>query len=115
VPTLQYLAKAGTDLPNSLQDLVTYPFTDYAANDARGDYMNVDVKLDLDLSSVLSDIANASTPFIPLPSSVTGATGSSGGSSGATLPLPLLNPGTGSTGSNGLTGLLNSLLGGGGS
>ena len=111
-PTLQYLAQAGKALPESLQDLVTYPFTDYAVNDVAGDYVNVDVKLDLDLTHVLSDIANASTPLIPLPSSVTGAVGNSASGSGSTLPLPATSPPTSSTG---LLGLLNSLLGGGGS
>ena len=114
VPTLQYLAQAGKVLPESLQDLVTYPFTDYAVNDVAGDYVNVDVKLDLDLTHVLSDIANASTPLIPLPSSVTNAVNNAAPSSGSSI-LPLPSLGSGATSSTGLGGLLDSLLGGGGS
>ena len=75
-------------LGGGVLSFVTYPFTDYAVNDVAGDYVNVDVKLDLDLTHVLSDIANASTPLIPLPSSVTGAVGNSASGSGSTLPKP---------------------------
>ena len=39
-PTLQRLADAGQDLPDSLQVLVTYPFTDQVLNGVKGDYLN---------------------------------------------------------------------------
>jgi phospholipid/cholesterol/gamma-HCH transport system substrate-binding protein len=109
-PVLTKLADSGADLPNSLQFLVTYPFTDYFLNAVKGDYVNVDVKFDLDLSVLLENLRNASTPLVPLP----------GGSSGATrspdtppLPVPTL-PAPGAPRSGGLAGLLGSLLGGGG-
>ena len=110
-PTIQQLAKAGADLPNSLQFLVTYPFTDYFLNAVKGDYVNVDVKFDLDLSTLLENIENASTPVIPLPG-LTPTPGKSP-SDQPLLPLPTLPspPDSGSPG--GLTGLLGSLLGGG--
>lgn len=40
-PTLQRLADAGSDLPDSLQVLLTYPFTDEVLNGVKGDYLNV--------------------------------------------------------------------------
>ncbi|WP_443060651.1 MCE family protein [Streptomyces sp. NBC_00448] len=40
-PTLQRLADAGDDLPDSLQVLLTYPFTDEVLNGVKGDYLNV--------------------------------------------------------------------------
>ncbi|MGV9290166.1 MCE family protein [Streptomyces sp. NPDC003719] len=40
-PTLKALADAGTDLPDSLQVLLTYPFTDEVLNGVKGDYLNV--------------------------------------------------------------------------
>ncbi|WP_051813902.1 MCE family protein [Kitasatospora sp. MBT63] len=40
-PTLQRLADAGTDLPDSLQVLLTYPFTDEVLRGVKGDYLNV--------------------------------------------------------------------------
>lgn len=108
-PTIQQLAKSGADLPNSLQFLVTYPFTDYFLNAVKGDYVNVDVKFDLDLSTLLENIENASTPLIPLP----GLTPTPGPTppDQPLLPLPTLPspPDSGSPG--GLTGLLGSLLG----
>ncbi|MBY8876437.1 MCE family protein [Actinacidiphila acidipaludis] len=39
-PTLQRLADAGRDLPDSLQVLLTYPFTDEVLNGVKGDYLN---------------------------------------------------------------------------
>ncbi|HEX4703902.1 MAG TPA: MCE family protein [Pseudonocardiaceae bacterium] len=104
-PTLAQLAKAADNLPKSLQVLITYPFTDYTVNDVKGDYFNADVRLDLDLSRVLSDIANSSTPVIPLPASLNQAT-SPAPLPAATQPAPTIT--------GGLTGLLSLLLGGGG-
>ncbi|MET9257606.1 MCE family protein [Streptomyces sp. NPDC003717] len=40
-PTLKALADAGTDLPDSLQVLLTYPFTDEVMRGVKGDYLNV--------------------------------------------------------------------------
>ncbi|MFC4035256.1 MCE family protein [Streptomyces polygonati] len=39
-PTLQRLADAGKDLPDSLQVLLTYPFTDQVLSGVKGDYLN---------------------------------------------------------------------------
>lgn len=109
-PTLQKLAESGANLPNSLQFLVTYPFTDYFLNTVKGDYVNVDVTFDLDLSVLLENIENASTPFIPIP----GVNPSPAPTQSAEplLPLPTL-PIPPESSSGGLTGLLGSLLGGG--
>jgi phospholipid/cholesterol/gamma-HCH transport system substrate-binding protein len=40
-PTVQQLAAAGNALPNALQVLPTYPFTDAVLGDVKGDYLNV--------------------------------------------------------------------------
>lgn len=40
-PTLRALADAGADLPDSLQVLLTYPFTDEVLRGVKGDYLNV--------------------------------------------------------------------------
>jgi phospholipid/cholesterol/gamma-HCH transport system substrate-binding protein len=107
-PTLRQIAQAGDNLPKSLQVLITYPFTDYTVNDVKGDYFNADVKFDLDLSSVLSDIANSSTPVIPLPDNVSG----SGGTGSSPLP-PASTPPPASSSGGAVSSLLNLLLGGG--
>lgn len=39
-PILEQLAKAGTDLPNALQILLTYPFPDAVLQAIKGDYFN---------------------------------------------------------------------------
>jgi phospholipid/cholesterol/gamma-HCH transport system substrate-binding protein len=44
-PTLDQLAKAGQALPQALQVLLTYPFTDAVLNDVKGDYLNVYVSV----------------------------------------------------------------------
>jgi phospholipid/cholesterol/gamma-HCH transport system substrate-binding protein len=108
-PTLNKLAEAGSDLPNSLQFLVTYPFTDYFLNAVKGDYVNVDVKFDLDLSVLLENLENASTPVIPIP----GLSPTPGPSQSAEplLPVPTLPQVPQGDVPGGLTGLLGSLLG----
>ncbi|MFB7918798.1 MCE family protein [Streptomyces sp. NPDC056061] len=40
-PTLKALADSGNDLPDSLQVLLTYPFTDEVLRGVKGDYLNV--------------------------------------------------------------------------
>lgn len=40
-PILEQLAKSGSDLPNSLQILLTYPFPDSVLGAIKGDYLNV--------------------------------------------------------------------------
>jgi phospholipid/cholesterol/gamma-HCH transport system substrate-binding protein len=109
VPTLQKLAEAGANLPNSLQFLVTYPFTDYFMHPLKGDFVNVDVKFDLDLSDLLDNISSASTPIVPIP----GASAPTVGPPPATLPLPSLTPPSKPTpATDPLSAILGSLLGG---
>ncbi|MFG3317018.1 MCE family protein [Streptomyces sp. NPDC048171] len=54
-PTLKALADAGTDLPDSLQVLLTYPFTDEVLRGVKGDYLN----------TYLSMVAVPGTQVIP--------------------------------------------------
>ncbi|HEU5158772.1 MAG TPA: MCE family protein [Streptosporangiaceae bacterium] len=48
-PILANLNKAGTDLPNGLENLVTFPFPSTSSNALRGDFANLHISLDLDL------------------------------------------------------------------
>jgi phospholipid/cholesterol/gamma-HCH transport system substrate-binding protein len=70
-PILQQLANAGQALPQSLQVLLTYPFTDQVLKDIKGDYLNI----------YLSVTAPPGTTIIPPVKP-----GSAGGP--AVLPLP---------------------------
>jgi phospholipid/cholesterol/gamma-HCH transport system substrate-binding protein len=110
-PTLRQLAKSGADLPNSLQFLVTYPFTDYFLNTVKGDYVNVDVTFDLDLSGLLHNVENASTPLIPIPG--VSPTQAPPSNAEPLLPIPTLPAPPESSTPGGLLGVLGSLLGGG--
>jgi phospholipid/cholesterol/gamma-HCH transport system substrate-binding protein len=79
-PTLQKLAEAGSDLPRSLQFLLSYPFPDYAMESLKGDYFNTDVRIQMDLSGILGNLSRSSQPIVPLPDAVLDLP----------LPLPLL-------------------------
>lgn len=61
-PILTKLAEAGDDLPNSLQLLFTPPFTDAAVDAFAGDYANLYVRADVDLSDVLDDFRRSGRP-----------------------------------------------------
>lgn len=138
-PTLTKLAEAGDSLPKSLQVFLTYPFVDavvgknpaQARNLHMGDYTNLSIKTDLDLTHLsvpgppappnLIEQCKA-TPLKPvcdqLPTSAVkqicqqmpsnplcdalGGGGQGGGGGGAGLPLPL--PGGDGGGGTGGTG-----------
>jgi phospholipid/cholesterol/gamma-HCH transport system substrate-binding protein len=56
-PTLHELNRTGNALPNSLQILASPPFTDSAAGAVRGDHMNLNMTLDLDLQALLTNLS----------------------------------------------------------
>jgi phospholipid/cholesterol/gamma-HCH transport system substrate-binding protein len=67
-PTLMQLANAGADLPNALELIATYPFTDGAARDAfKGDYANLYVRADLNLGTVLDNLSESGQPLMGVP------------------------------------------------
>jgi phospholipid/cholesterol/gamma-HCH transport system substrate-binding protein len=67
-PTLQQLANAGQDLPNALELIATYPFTDGAVREAfKGDYSNLFVRADLNLGTVLDNLSASGQPLIGVP------------------------------------------------
>lgn len=59
-PILQQLNKAGDDLPNSLEVLTTYPFPRNAVDAVKGDYVNLDITADLDLSNLYGNLTDDS-------------------------------------------------------
>ncbi|MFB8773298.1 MCE family protein [Streptomyces broussonetiae] len=88
-PTLRALADAGTDLPDSLEVLLTYPFTDEVLRGVKGDYLNVY----LDLT------AAPGTQVIPplVPSGSPTDTTTKADSKSAPLPLPSTTTAGGNT------------------
>ncbi|MEW2612406.1 MCE family protein [Streptomyces sp. NPDC047880] len=57
-PILQQLNKAGSDLPNSLELLTTYPFPRNVVDAIKGDYVNLHVTADLDLAGVYGNLTD---------------------------------------------------------
>ncbi|MGH3440069.1 MAG: MCE family protein [Sciscionella sp.] len=113
-PTLDKLAEAGNNLPKSLQILLTYPFSNYAMNDLRGDFFNAKVHLNFDLSNILQTMNKSPQPLIPglgNPATIEGS-GAGGKAANSQSPVPGATSG-GGTVQDGLSGLLGSLLGGG--
>lgn len=112
-PTLKALADAGSDLPDSLQVLLTYPFTDEVLNGVKGDYLNTYLHLAATPGTVVVPplIPGEPTPTEPPAPGDPGAEGQrkapgkksapkstspSAGSpaSPSTLPLPSVTPPT---------------------
>ncbi|MEE1927049.1 MCE family protein [Streptomyces sp. TRM 70351] len=87
-PTLRNLADAGQDLPDSLQALATFPFTDEVLRGVKGDYLNV----------YLDVTAQPDTRIIPAldPAAPPGGGGGDDGAdpaeaTAALLPLPAVS------------------------
>ncbi|GAA3780341.1 MCE family protein [Streptomyces phyllanthi] len=59
-PILRQLDKAGSDLPNSLELLTTYPFPRNAVDAVKGDYVNLRVTADLDLANIYGNLTDGS-------------------------------------------------------
>jgi phospholipid/cholesterol/gamma-HCH transport system substrate-binding protein len=86
-PILQQLANAGQALPQSLQVLLTYPFTDQVLKDIKGDYLNV-------FLNVTAAPGTTIIPPVTAPPSK-GSTAKGGSSQSAeALPLPAIDPST---------------------
>jgi phospholipid/cholesterol/gamma-HCH transport system substrate-binding protein len=67
-PTLTQLANAGADLPNALELIATYPFTDGAVREAfKGDYSNLYIRADLNLGTVLDNFSSSGQPLMGVP------------------------------------------------
>jgi phospholipid/cholesterol/gamma-HCH transport system substrate-binding protein len=62
-PVLAKLVESGPDLVDSLSLLPTFPFSDGSVDAFAGDYSNLYVELDLDLGSVLANLARSGQPF----------------------------------------------------
>ena len=55
-PVMTELTKAGDNLPKSFELLATYPFPKTSVNGVRGDYTNLYISADLNLSDLLNNL-----------------------------------------------------------
>ena len=55
-PILQNLVASGDALPGSLQILLTIPFADNILNTVKGDYVNIDVSVQITLQAILQNL-----------------------------------------------------------
>ena len=65
-PVVTELTKAGTELPKAAELLATYPFPKTSVNGVRGDYTNLYVTADLNLSTLLNNLLKPAPPGVPL-------------------------------------------------
>jgi len=100
-PVLEHLTAAGSDLPNALKFMLTFPFPlDKTTNFIKSDYANLGLILDLNLSNNLCGLSTAlcgvSGALAPKTASTTKLTGSgaTATNSATVQPLPTI-PGSG--------------------
>lgn len=121
-PTLTKLAEAGTNLPNALKIMLTFPFTPGTLDGIKGDFVNLHVALNLDLSSVVDTITRSGTTplagLVPDPSAILGPGAGNtpldlGSLAGTTASAPSAGTSTGESGTTPGTGTATSGSGGG--
>ncbi|RNL80506.1 MCE family protein [Nocardioides marmorisolisilvae] len=114
VPTLSKLAEAGTDIPNALQIMLTFPFTAGTQGAIHGDYVNLDARVDLDGTTLLNVLLRTvggqglGAPLASDPSSIIGGKTASGSTDRTPTTPPATSP-TPAPGKNGLANLLGLL------
>jgi phospholipid/cholesterol/gamma-HCH transport system substrate-binding protein len=58
--------EAGDALPKSFELLATFPFPKTAVNGVKGDYTNLYLSVDLDLSDLLDNLLKPAPPTLPV-------------------------------------------------
>jgi len=71
-PVMTEFTKAGDALPKSFELLATFPFPKTAVNGIKGDYTNLYVTADLNLSDLLDNLLKPTPPGLPAGSSQAG-------------------------------------------
>ncbi len=96
-PVLAQLQAAGNDLPKVLETVLSFPFPDQVLNAVKGDYVNLDVLVDLSPLTLLNNVI--------------GSTGQPSSNPGLVSPLPTTTTKPSSPIAKNLGALLNALLG----
>lgn len=89
-PVLTQLAAAGSDLPNSLELLTTYPFPRTVDRGIKGDYANLFITLEVDLAQVVRSLPGivGGVTGLPVPSLPTGQAAPQTTAAGPPAPAP---------------------------
>jgi phospholipid/cholesterol/gamma-HCH transport system substrate-binding protein len=95
-PVLAQLQAAGNDLPGVLETVLSFPFPDKVLDAVKGDYVNLDVLVDLSPLTLLNNVV--------------GSDGQPSTDPGLISPSPTGTP-TPTTGGKSLGSLLGALLG----
>jgi phospholipid/cholesterol/gamma-HCH transport system substrate-binding protein len=97
-PTLRQLANAGQALPQALQVLLTYPFTDAVLDDVKGDYLNTYISLSAKPgTTVTPPVTVPPATTTTTPTTTTKAPAGAAVRSGTSTPLLPLPPIDGTT------------------
>ena len=62
-PILRKLTEAGANLTDALPILATFPFTTKSRQAFKGDFLNIDIAVDLNLGTALGNLANSNQPL----------------------------------------------------
>jgi phospholipid/cholesterol/gamma-HCH transport system substrate-binding protein len=96
-PILRQLANAGQALPNSLQVLFTYPFTDQVLNDIKGDYLNIYLSVVATPGTCIYAPLTPGATVTATPTVLCPGQQAAGASGSPLLPLPSSGPAVKST------------------
>lgn len=88
-PILEQLAAAGDDLPRAIETILSFPFPDEVLQAVRGDYVNLDVLMDLSPLILAGNFGSAPTAPAGAVAPASEAAGPGATRPGATLPVPL--------------------------
>jgi phospholipid/cholesterol/gamma-HCH transport system substrate-binding protein len=98
-PVLLQLQKAVDDLPRVLETVLSFPFPDEVLEAVKGDYVNLDVLVDLSPLTVLGNVAGDDEALTDLPGLLAGGTPAPAPAAGNALTA-LLGPLLGALGSS---------------
>ncbi|MGK5739468.1 MCE family protein [Micromonospora sp. URMC 103] len=101
-PILEQLARAGDNLPKSLDFMLSYPFPPNVTGAISGDFVNLAITADLDAATILANLVVAAPPPPPAPAPTarppTPGTKRPAAKPGAVAPKPRPGTGTGEGG-----------------
>ncbi len=66
-PVLQKLNEVGAELPDAINFLASYPFPNRVMEALKGDYVNLDLQIDLDPGRLIGNLKRSSGPLLPIP------------------------------------------------